>query len=245
MNERLTPGTPFSEPLENAGYNEVLQRLPHLEDKIVRREYWKTNREDRKKEQQMWDVLRRQYNLHVPNIQMIVSHDERGNEVVFKIIDEIEGENLRAIHSVPSYEKEKADVFFAGLTRYLFETFKSGSEYLSDLCEMEQYVYGRNKDDKVNNFWIVDVNLFTEGPREGNNDYNYDEELLGSFKMLASDIVSMERKMTPTQHLSQARKHAREFLSYLTSHPSVDPELKEEFTRDISEILRQQTPRKS
>lgn len=173
--------TPFREVLQKTELRDFIHAIKSRPDKIIRvlRERRngdkdfsdfinKENKneviEEYRRGKELFDRLRTQYNIPVPDFDVVFGETEKEKIAAFVIVDRIEGEDLEDIMEHPKDEQapememwRRVDEVFANLVRYCADAYAQGGEYLSDITESRQWRWGHRVGEGNNNLWIVDV----------------------------------------------------------------------------------------
>lgn len=176
--------TPFREVLQKTELRDFIHRIESRPDKIIRvlrerrnnaEDFENVLRKDNKNEaiedyrrgKELFDQLRTQYNIPVPDIDIVFGETEKGKIAAFVIVDRIEGKGLDDTLYYPEYYPDslvheaemlrRIDEVFANLVRYYADRYAQGGEYLSDITESRQWMWGHRVGEGNNNLWIVDV----------------------------------------------------------------------------------------
>jgi hypothetical protein len=99
--------------------------------------------------------------IHAP-IQLVVAEDRNDKSGkgpdLFVITDKVAAVPLESMR--PEQKAKAGEEFHAllqALTRYYETAFETGSEFLMDLSEREQYVYGKKPGDSEDSWYLVDT----------------------------------------------------------------------------------------
>ena len=64
-----------------------------------------------------------------------------GEDVIFTLVDKIEGDSLSKIESLPLQVKDELEAHYLTLGQHYYDARKQGLRYLGD-CRSDQFVYG-------------------------------------------------------------------------------------------------------
>lgn len=173
--------TPFRSPLVDAGFhnNQAVEDIMYLKsdpEKIVRVSPYESREERSFEKLQVYQAvlheLRDGYGLKIAPVQIVIgSNPENDNPytrdtmIPYLITDRIHGKTLRDIEFKPGEAKdrsERLDPLFAALTQYYWDKAngKGLGFYFGDLANgNQQFVWGRKKEEKEDDIYLVDVGL--------------------------------------------------------------------------------------
>lgn len=200
--------TPFREVLQKIELRDFIHQVESRPDKIIRvlrerrnnaEDFENVLRKDNKNEaiedyrrgKELFDQLRTQYNIPVPDIDVVFGETEKGKIAAFVIVDRIEGKDWDDIMNHPFDEPvletemwRRVDEVFANLVRYYADAYAQGEEYLSDITRPWQWRWGHRVGEDNNNLWIVDVDpMFSR--YDSDPARSYSEGNVGLFNSIA------------------------------------------------------------
>lgn len=172
--------TPFREVLQKTELRDFIHAIKSRPDKIIRvlRERRngdkdfsdfinKENKnkviEEHRRGKELFEQLRTQYNIPVPDIDIVFGETEKGKIAAFVIVDRIEGRDLEDIMDHPNDEPlsesawQQIDETYANLVGHYEGAYKRDGEYLADIAEPRQWRWGHRVGENNNNLWIIDV----------------------------------------------------------------------------------------
>jgi|GEM_PF-3147544 hypothetical protein len=105
----------------------------------------------------LFDELRDVYEINAP-VNFVVSNDENGKETFYSVIDKIEAKKIEDLDlEEQSNAKEGLKKIFTNLFSYYETKNASGENFLADIPEIDQYVYGAKKGESVNKWYLIDT----------------------------------------------------------------------------------------
>jgi RNA-binding protein YhbY len=143
-------------------------------DKIVRMESFKSLEHRYKGDvdpvviaeegQKLYAELEKKYGIAVP-VEFLVGKDSKDNDVIYAIVDKIDGSDLDKIEVTPELT-EKVEKLYEAIAQYYLDTVtKKERIYLADINNASQYVYGKKKGDEEPRIYLVDTDLYMrDGP---------------------------------------------------------------------------------
>lgn len=155
-----------------------------------------------------FDKLRKDYGVNVVQVDEVIGKNEYGRVKMFLIVDDIEGVRLDEVHETPSFSDKtvaETDSFLTGVLSYLFDAYRSKKLFLSDLGELNQYVYGHKAGESQDKIYLVDVEPYLSKPEDEYYRNNFQHNLLNFFTMLGR----FERRLLPTADLSLPKLRAK------------------------------------
>lgn len=170
----------------------------------------------------LYEELETKYDISVP-VDFLIGKDKGGYEVVYSIVDRIEGENLDKVESSDEIVAQ-VQTLYASVARYFFNKSKEEGFYLADINNPSQYVYGRKQGEQVEKIYFVDTDIYIHNSKVG---------IYTVVEWLARHIVGTERHFRIK--LEKAREYVEQFISQPLPENMKDSE-KEEVDGNIIEI---------
>lgn len=160
------PEVPFREPLVETGFTTEIKSLQNNPEKIVRFNPLLRSVEETVERyntsKNLFYELRDHYGVAVPNIETLIGYNEKGEKSVIIVTERVHGSNLDKLSlegSDGSTIKQQFDNFFNNMVQYYLDKSKHQSLYVGDL-KNEQFVYGRRKDETIDQVYYVDIEPF-------------------------------------------------------------------------------------
>lgn len=111
------------------------------------------------------DELKEKYEIPLPNPRLFIGKRPDGKTAVYTVEDFIDGKPITECRPT---EKEGArfvselNHVYAELARYLADKQRSGADYLSDIFDKRQFMYGSSPTDAENHVYLVDTEILFE-----------------------------------------------------------------------------------
>ena len=222
-NSELTPGKEisFSDHLIESDVSPVhkgsgkLFEIKDNPDKIVRMESFEDLEHRYKGQvdpivvaelgQKLYGELVEKYGINVL-VEFVAGKDSGGKDVIYAIVDKIEGKDLDKIEVTPELTV-KVEKLYENIAQYYLDKFSQEQEdglYLADVNNASQYVYGKKKGDESPSIYLVDTDLYI---RDGK------VALCNVVLWLYRHMVSVERKY------GKKFDRAREIIEQMTEAP--------------------------
>jgi len=152
----------------------------------------------------LFKELEHSLNVTIP-VEFVVGNaekkkDGKEQEVVYEIVDKIQGENLVKVSPTPEIAAQ-VSALYARLAEYYLAKATREELYLVDLHRASQYVYGTRSDDARPQLYLVDTDLYM---------YSSKVPLYKQVFDLAVEIEGLEGKFGVT--FVEARKVLKTFL---------------------------------
>lgn len=153
--------------------------------------------------------LRNQYNIPVPDFEIVIGPGEEPRVTYYTVVDRIYGNNLE-YGAIKPREKKRVgkliDALYSSIGQYFWDVYLEGGWYLTDLVrDNSQFVYGRKSGEKKKRLYLVDIEprleyLNPEDPRTHLSlfifAFNWLWELTkGMEARLGSELVMTRRKL--------------------------------------------------
>lgn len=223
MTERITR-VPFREGLQPFPKRRGLYMLGSHPDYVIRSSFGVSLKEGLESLQASREVFSRMQSYGiavVPHEFVLGSENSRRHAVaIFTIADKVEGEDFQNA-SIPAKE---ADRFLANVCTFLFDTYMRSGEYMSDMVDPPQYVWGATKRDSKKRIYFVDLDLGPETVFKG-EDFFFD-----NLSFLYKMICAFEQNNN-SKKLSEARKKLVEFCLWIKSNEDSD------HAREVAEFI--------
>ncbi len=172
------------------------------------------------------------YNIKAP-VDFFVDKNKDGKDVIYCTTDKIKGVDLEKAEKTPEFLK-KLEELYISISRYYLDKLNSKEAHLADLNNMSQYMYGKRKDDKEPQIYLVDTDLYLNKgdafllhnvkwlilhmPKRFDEAINNIKKILET--PLAKDISDRDRL--------RAEKEIKESLNLLNGTSAINYELDEE-----------------
>lgn len=224
---------PISPERNMSGHESKFRTLPNLGGKLIRMEaidkrlepgrgrFGRTHFEDYVRAREIFSEIRSRYGIAVPEMRMVAlaktseltkSGDVDGGKM-FTIVDDIEGKSLYETRCLPQEAAPQFERFFEKLIRYIIDSYAEKKPFLWDIDRAKQYVYGRKKEDKDNEIYLVDVDPNIVYP----DSKVYGEEMLRFLENMWTFIADMEKKFSPPASFSGARQKLEEAIAQVAA----------------------------
>ena len=100
--------------------------------------------------------LRTRYGISVPAFEYKIGIDDSfGKLAIFTIVEKINGETLHSNWNMIS--SDELENLFINLIKYHEDKFFNDTHFLSDLCNLSNYMYGHTEDDSKNKIYLHDI----------------------------------------------------------------------------------------
>lgn len=108
---------------------------------------------------ELFEELRVKYRISVPEMQFIITKDEKGDPTLYTVTQKIHGYNVEELLPAGAadeqFESEIEDLELK-LVNYLIEKYQKKEDGLFDFSHA-QFVYGRRKGESEDHFYLVDI----------------------------------------------------------------------------------------
>ncbi len=161
--------------------------------------------------------MRDKYGIRTVSMNSRREKNKDGEDVIFTLVDKIEGDSLSKIESLPLQVKDELEAPYLSLGQHYYDAWKQGLRYWGD-CRSDQFVYGNKHGEENKHFWVVDVD-----PKfylKGDDEFSTIEAALGS---LCHELLENERKFQPRVRLQAARDKLSRIMDEILKE---QPELK-------------------
>lgn len=108
--------------------------------------------------QSLYRELDQEYGIPTP-VDFLVGKDPQNREVVYSIVDKIEGLNLDQAESTQEIA-EKVEELYGKIAQYYLDKLSKDEPYLVDIAASTQYVYGHTQTVEEDRIYLVDTDLF-------------------------------------------------------------------------------------
>lgn len=178
MNEKFfnkQSETPFKEELKDNKLSEIyssdkFKEVESNPDKIVRIESFELLNDRYKNKIEPIELvkianklhaeLETEYGIPVP-ADFLIGKDEKGDGVVYSVVDKIDGKNLWNKDIEISEEViTQIQKTYGSIAKYFFDKLCSGGFYLTDINGGGQYVFGKKKRDSENKIYFIDTDIY-------------------------------------------------------------------------------------
>lgn len=184
---------PFREVLKKTELRDFIYKIESRSDKIIRVLSKRRSEEIGmyRRGKELFDQLRSQYNIPIPDFDVVFGETEKGKITAFVIVDRIEGKDLDDIMKHPNDESltkniwRRVDEVFGNLVRYYADMYKRDGEYLSDISGPRQWRWGHRIGEKENRLWVVDVDPLFDHHDSNRPDLGGDIHLFNSVENIA------------------------------------------------------------
>lgn len=223
--ERKQDQTPFKDALIESDVSEFhigtgkLMELEHDPSKVVRvetfqalqRRYgWPANMERKelvqeiaalvRKGSSLFSELTQKHGIPAP-VRFVIGKDPQDRDVVYGVVEKIEGENLDKIEPTPALT-EKVEALYEKIAGYYLDKLPKDEPFLGDVEIPEQYVYGHARGETDDNIYLVDTDLFI-------HDGKY--ALYNTMRGLVVNVIAVEQKFG--KEFTEARRLIKKFIT--------------------------------
>ena len=165
---------------------------------------------------EFFDRLRTTYDISVPDINLVLGRNDKGQDRMLMVVDKIEGQSIEESRLLPAEAKEKFDSFYASLFSSILDDYRANRFFFSDV-DNSQFVYGRKQGDSEDSVYLVDVepksiaSIDLLVSMKGGGPGHIFHDLIGLCGKTLSDV---EKKFSPPQKPWKARSKFEEMRSY-------------------------------
>ena len=106
----------------------------------------------------LYGELEAKYDIPVP-ADFLIGKDKKGEEVVYSVVDKIDGKNLNDVESSDEVVTQVQDLY-ASIARYFLNKSKEEGSYLVDINGPSQYVYGKKPGEQTNKIYLIDTDFY-------------------------------------------------------------------------------------
>ncbi len=221
MTERITR-IPFKEELQPLLKGKALYVLGSHPDYVIRSSFGLPLKEDLEDLEASREVFSRMqsYGIVVVPHQFVLGGVHKKHHTIFTIADKVEGEDFQNA-AIPTKE---ADRFLANICTFLFDTYTNSGNYMSDMVDPPQYVWGNTKRDSQKRIYFVDLDL------DPHTIWKKDEFFFDNLLFLYKMLCTFEQN-NRNRRLTKARKKLVEFCLWIKSNEDYD------HAREVAEFI--------
>jgi hypothetical protein len=156
----------------------------------------------------LFDELRQVYGIEIP-AQFVIAEDENKKASLYTLIDRISPVGLETLDADKKHEAVKGiETIFEALVSYYKKKVATDENFLSDLPEVEQYIYG-TKDGEVEARWyMVDTDPYFSNDRQ---------VLYDTLDTLNEELPDIENDFGVD--MTVQKKRVEELMKGLEEHP--------------------------
>lgn len=226
--------TPFRERLMDGGVSDIhegrgkLNALENHPNKIIRIEGFHQLKERYKNKIEVYELVRiakklyeeleTKYNIPTP-VRFFIGKDATGKEVVYSVVDKIEGTNLGNVER-SSEVAAQTEILYTSIAKYFFDKLQEGGYYLTDINSPRQYVYGRKSGEQEDKIYLVDTDVYLDNSQIG---------IYQTVDWLMRHLSGMEEDM------NKRFDAAREYLTQFVNQP-VSDKVRERVKTNINNV---------
>jgi hypothetical protein len=217
-----------------------IRELKDNPDKIVRTESMVGSVEETiahyKNIKTLFELMKSNYGVNVPDMDVIIGESEPGKQSVFMIVDKIEGKDLGEVKVLPEDVKDKFENFYTNFLQSIFDEYKKEKPFFRDI-KVENIMYGHKSKEKdaQDDFFLTDVG---GGFQEGNFiefhgqliETDYNEAFFRSMINAKSDLQKYEKMFGENAELEAIKGKMEEIYEYCRTKKQ--QELKTFFAKD-------------
>lgn len=159
-----------------------------------------------KKVKALFDELAAKYDIIAP-VHFTVAKDENQNDSLYIITDKVRAVDVDALDDIErSAAISEITSIHGSILRYLKDKAKNGEDFLQDIPDARQYVYGHIDGENKNHWYMVDVDPFYSSGHEAVAD---------SLDVFRDELEDLESKYTIS--LTALREECEQLLDELAS----------------------------
>lgn len=155
----------------NRKFNEIIDNP----DKIIRAESFETlnDRYENKINpielagiaNKLFKELETDYEISAPTY-FFVGKDKKSNNVVYSIVDKIDGKHLMDENIEASSEIIKqAQKLYESIAKYFFDKLQQDGFYLTDINSGGQYIFGKKKREQKAGIYLIDTDIYLDNSK--------------------------------------------------------------------------------
>lgn len=102
------------------------------------------------------------YEISAP-VDFLVGKDEKSNNVVYSVVDKIDGKNLTDRNiEVSSEVIKQVQKLYESIAKYFFDKLQQDGFYLTDIENGSQYVFGKKKGEQKEKIHLIDTDIYLD-----------------------------------------------------------------------------------
>jgi hypothetical protein len=140
------------------------------------------------------------YGIKVPT-QFVIGKNEKGEKVVYQLVDKIEGKSLGEAPKTPEFVNA-VEKLYENISKYFLDKAEHGGFYLTDINAKNQYVYGKKKGETEDKMYLIDTDMYFHNGRAA---------LYQTVEWLTRHMGAMESSLEVV--FEEARKNIAAFAS--------------------------------
>lgn len=238
----MNPGSkiPFSTELRPfVEDNEFIKELKGNKDKLVREEkvingsvhesiaYYSQMK-------QQFKHMQSHYGINMPDTDIVIGENAKGDPTVFLVVDKIDGESLKRIKNLPESAKYKLERFYLGILNSMYDAYRKGEAFFNDI-NLGNFMYGhKSKENNVgDDFFLSDIGPAASESLGGfkkpgeHRIFTYDQAFVNNVRSIQKDTGELAKKFDEPPAFTQLNQRLREISGYIQAN--VKEETLEEF----------------
>ena len=114
----------------------------------------------------LYRELEEKYGINVPINTYKIEKDKSGHDIVYCIVDRIEGKHLEEVDLSNEFN-EQVETLYTSVARYFVDKQKEGGLYLWDINGQSQYIYGKKSGEQNDKIYLIDTDIWMSRSRTG------------------------------------------------------------------------------